>query len=259
LTNVLVFYAVVDVPESNPEAFYTRVWYQGLTFGLMFACLILLALVVNLDPGAVEKDQVAYIQQLRDSTPEELLLVTLPTCPAEDESFAVLKEDGSGETRASFRWCRSCRIWKPANVSHCSVCGRCSWRFDHHCFTIGNCVAAGNQRFFVAMLLTGLSAWIMAEVAVAFSMVVHFDSFEEEPWEIVRLTLCFVDLVFACCAWVLMIPFTVFHAGSLLFNYNTKMCLRPKKDRDRHICNTGADYERLFCGPLRCRPFNWRR
>ena len=31
-------------------------------------------------------------------------------------------------------------------------------RFDHHCDVVGTCIAAGNQRFFIALLLVGQGA-----------------------------------------------------------------------------------------------------
>ena len=31
-------------------------------------------------------------------------------------------------------------------------------RFDHHCDVVGTCIAAGNQRFFIALLLLGQGA-----------------------------------------------------------------------------------------------------
>ncbi|KAF7457629.1 putative palmitoyltransferase [Cryptosporidium felis] len=53
--------------------------------------------------------------------------------------------------------CVTCRTERPFRSHHCSDCGYCIQRFDHHCVWIDSCVGYGNQRsfFFFLNFLTG--------------------------------------------------------------------------------------------------------
>lgn len=50
------------------------------------------------------------------------------------------------------RFCEKCRIVKPDRAHHCSVCGVCVLKMDHHCPWINNCVSFTNYKFFVLFL-----------------------------------------------------------------------------------------------------------
>ena len=48
--------------------------------------------------------------------------------------------------------CKLCGVPKPPRCHHCRRCGHCHLRLDHHCPTVGQCIAIGNQQAFMMML-----------------------------------------------------------------------------------------------------------
>jgi len=72
------------------------------------------------------------------------------TPPAEDEEAAI----GKSNSEKLRRFCRKCSAWKPERCHHCSVCGRCVLKMDHHCVWVANCVGAYNYKFFLLFLST---------------------------------------------------------------------------------------------------------
>ncbi|CUM66976.1 uncharacterized protein PRCAT00004663001 [Priceomyces carsonii] len=53
---------------------------------------------------------------------------------------------------SGFRYCNKCYTWKPDRCHHCSKCGKCVLRMDHHCPWFAICIGFYNQKFFVQFL-----------------------------------------------------------------------------------------------------------
>lgn len=54
------------------------------------------------------------------------------------------------------RFCEKCQLVKPDRAHHCSVCGTCILKMDHHCPWVNNCVSFTNYKFFILFLAYAL-------------------------------------------------------------------------------------------------------
>jgi len=52
----------------------------------------------------------------------------------------------------SIRYCFQCKCVKPDRAHHCSVCGQCVLKYDHHCPWTNSCISYANYKYFVLFL-----------------------------------------------------------------------------------------------------------
>ena len=52
----------------------------------------------------------------------------------------------------TWKICKYCNEIKPLRTHHCSLCGICVIKMDHHCPWINNCIGQNNQRYFLLFL-----------------------------------------------------------------------------------------------------------
>lgn len=82
--------------------------------------------------------------------------------------------------------CGTCRLLKPPRSKHCSVCKKCISKLDHHCIFINNCVGAGNQHWFVLLLLTTaiqtLYGGVLGAAIIAARVRARYPDWSLWPW-----------------------------------------------------------------------------
>ena len=49
--------------------------------------------------------------------------------------------------------CAECKIIRPPRARHCYYCKRCTFRYDHHCQWVNNCIGIKNNNMFLLFLL----------------------------------------------------------------------------------------------------------
>ncbi|XP_063914910.1 palmitoyltransferase ZDHHC15B isoform X2 [Zophobas morio] len=129
------------------------------------------------------------------------------------------------------RFCDKCKIIKPDRTHHCSVCGECVLKMDHHCPWINNCVSFTNYKFFLLFLGYALCYCIY----VALTSLPYFIDFWkgslEGPGRFHILFLFFVAIMFG----VSLISLFCYHCYLVSENRTTLEAFRPP------IFRTGPD------------------
>jgi len=112
-------------------------WYGMSWHVVAYSILSILSMVSHsraqfTDPGAVPRSAIPTIA---------------PQAPVEVPPGQIAPPAPLGP-----RVCRKCKTVKPNKAHHCSSCGRCIVRMDHHCPWVNNCVAIFNQKYFILFL-----------------------------------------------------------------------------------------------------------
>uniref|UniRef100_A0A914GXP5 Palmitoyltransferase n=1 Tax=Globodera rostochiensis TaxID=31243 RepID=A0A914GXP5_GLORO len=67
---------------------------------------------------------------------------------ARDRKIPIASRSNDGAVRC----CLKCSCVKPDRCHHCSVCGHCVLKFDHHCPWVNTCINFNNYKFFMLFL-----------------------------------------------------------------------------------------------------------
>mmetsp|Transcript_117471 Transcript_117471/g.328871 ORF Transcript_117471/g.328871 Transcript_117471/m.328871 type:complete len:294 (+) Transcript_117471:72-953(+) len=131
--------------------------------------------------------------------------------------------------------CRFCAKPRPERAHHCTVCGVCVMRLDHHCPWINNCVGFYNRKFFIQLL-----GYVYASLLVVVfgtlpelwrrGCCLFFTPQGADTWFIVSFMLVLVMFLLSLLLLGTLTQFIKFHVKLVLDNYTTIENLEREED-----------------------------
>ncbi|MBA0562827.1 hypothetical protein Golob_007848 [Gossypium lobatum] len=137
--------------------------------------------------------------------------------PLNESEFGGLQPDLSSQR---IRYCWKCNQFKPPRCHHCSVCGRCVLKMDHHCVWVVNCVGALNYKYFLLFLFYTFLETSLVTLAL-FSHFLAFFSDEEIPGTTATLATTFLSFVLNLAFALSVFGFLIMHVSLVSANTTT--------------------------------------
>ncbi|XP_010469144.1 PREDICTED: probable protein S-acyltransferase 14 [Camelina sativa] len=210
----------------------------ALTILILFHFLLAMLLwsyfsVVFTDPGVVPPNW-------RPSTDEE----RGESDPLNSLEFVGLQPPDSSNPRV--RFCRKCNQLKPSRCHHCSVCGRCVLKMDHHCVWVVNCVGALNYKYFLLFLFYTF----LETTLVTLVLMPHFIAFfsdEEIPGTPGTLATTFLAFVLNLAFALSVMGFLIMHISLVAGNTTTIEAYEKKTTTKwRYDLGKKKNFEQVF-------------
>ncbi|RMZ85555.1 hypothetical protein DV737_g579, partial [Chaetothyriales sp. CBS 132003] len=154
-------------------------------------------------------------------------------------------------SRGGARYCKKCQCPKPDRAHHCSTCGRCVLKMDHHCPWLATCLGLHNYKAFVLFLIyVSLFAWLCFASSSFWlwsELLTDGPQVEVAPVNIVLLA------VIAGVIGLVLTGFTIWHLTLIVRGQTTIECLektrylsgvRNRVER-RRLEQARSDHQRL--------------
>ncbi|URE07829.1 hypothetical protein MUK42_20576 [Musa troglodytarum] len=143
------------------------------------------------------------------------------------------------------RYCRKCNQLKPPRCHHCSVCGRCVLKMDHHCIWVVNCVGALNYKFFLLFLFYTF----LETTLVILSLFPHFTAFFKDveiPATPGKLATTFLTFVLNLAFALSVLGFLIMHITLVARNTTTIEAYEKTTPKWKYDLGRKKNFEQVF-------------
>ncbi|GAB2291214.1 Probable protein S-acyltransferase 14 [Dionaea muscipula] len=184
---------------------------SALVVLILFHALLVMLLwsyfsVVFTDPGGVPPNWRPMIDEERGETD-----------PLNGPEFSVMPAE---PFHPKIRFCRKCNQLKPSRCHHCSVCGRCVLKMDHHCVWVVNCVGALNYKYFLLFLFYTLLETVLVSISLLRQFIAFFSD-GEIPGTPSTLATTFLAFVLNLAFALSVLGFLIMHMSLVAANTTT--------------------------------------
>uniref|UniRef100_A0A7N0UFQ5 S-acyltransferase n=1 Tax=Kalanchoe fedtschenkoi TaxID=63787 RepID=A0A7N0UFQ5_KALFE len=161
----------------------------------------------------------------------------------ETDDLSNLMENNDS-LNVGIRICRKCNQPKPPRCHHCSICGRCILKMDHHCVWVVNCVGAMNYKFFLLFLFYTFLETTLVAASLLPRFLAFFSNILGDPGTLATTFLVFVlNLAFSLS----LFGFLIMHLSLVARNTSTIEAFEKKTSpRWRYDLGRWKNFEQVF-------------
>lgn len=125
-------------------------------------------------------------------------------------------EASSGGTDAEAAWskCTVCKLDRPQRCRHCTKCGTCVLKMDHHCPWLRRCIGHANYKYFVVFLFYSASGLVYKAVTLVPFAVNLFQNQAAGPCTVVVVSFTALLIVILAALIVAFCGFHLFLIGT---------------------------------------------
>ncbi|EFJ04865.1 hypothetical protein SELMODRAFT_449300 [Selaginella moellendorffii] len=251
LAVVSVSYYAIVVANYGPDLF--KAGYHAPVAALVIVAFhLLLAMVlwcyfavVFTDPGSVPSDWKPASAN-EDMEAQNTLLSSLPANSAAVLTAPTTQMSTSLDS-SRMRFCRKCCQFKPPRCHHCSVCGRCVLKMDHHCVWVVNCVGARNYKAFLLFLFYTFLETSLVSLSLLPHFIAFFTDADDEPALPGTLATTFLAFVLDLAFALSVLGFLIMHISLVAGNTTTIEAYEKKATaRWRYDLGRRKNFEQVF-------------
>jgi len=171
-----IFLVLPAVPSIH------KILISIFVLGSGISAYVMLLLLFYADPGKVDNSRAARAAAVPppEVVEHETRINTVTSGP---QGVAVVTEEPPSYRNPTrddgYSFCLRCRVWRPPNTHHCSVCKMCVRKFDHHCGVVGRCIAERNHRWFILLIASSGIGNLFLLVAVG---LILFSGHDQVWW-----------------------------------------------------------------------------
>jgi len=192
-----------------------------LTFSSLLVC-------VTRDPGSIKGAHHSKPngERYNAAGSDEELSHLVITDGEEESEMSLAEVLASGRSGRKPKWCKKCMAPKPERAHHCSTCGRCTLKMDHHCpWLASTCIGHRTYPAFIHFIFCSTLQATYVGIVSARAIWYSFDHpFEMDLYTpIHELCLTLAGIVFS----LVMGSFFVYHVYLVLTNQTTLENISP--------------------------------
>ncbi|RMZ75242.1 hypothetical protein DV738_g5578, partial [Chaetothyriales sp. CBS 135597] len=166
-------------------------------------------------PRTIKKDQYSALP------------TTEPAAASTGSALALDYTTVTVSSRGGARFCKKCQCPKPDRTHHCSTCGRCVLKMDHHCPWLATCLGLHNYKAFALFLIyVSVFAWVCfasSSVWLWSELLTDSPEMEEAPVNVIMLA------VIAGVIGLVLTGFTIWHLILIFRGQTTIECLEKTR------------------------------